>query len=112
MRRYSTIYTTRTHETQCEQGQAATHLFLTNLAFTLLDDLDQILLDRLLERARDLVGTLKLLAIDGGHCGCEVVIVIEAELISRLYDEFDVLLDDVDRNRGRERYESQKLVWM
>jgi hypothetical protein len=58
-----------------------THLFLTNFALTLLDDLDQILLDRLLERARDLVGTLELLAFDSSHYGCEVVIVVEVESI-------------------------------
>lgn len=44
-------------------NQRATHLL-----FTFLDDLGQILLDGFLERARDLVGTLELLAFDGCYC--------------------------------------------
>jgi hypothetical protein len=57
-----------------------TDLFLTNLAFTLLDDLDQILLDRFLERARDLVSALELLALGGSHCDCGIGIVIVIEV--------------------------------
>jgi len=54
-----------------------THLLIVNLAFTLLDDLDQVLLDSLLERARDLVGTLELLALlellASGGTACELL---------------------------------------
>jgi hypothetical protein len=57
-------------------NEQKTHLLITDLAFTLLhspDDLDKGLLDRLLQRARNPVGTFELLALEllafgGSHC--------------------------------------------
>lgn len=45
-----------------------THLLIASPAFTPFNDLDHVLLDSLLERARDLVGTLELLASGGTAC--------------------------------------------
>lgn len=44
---------------------------MTDLVFTSLDDLVQVLLYGLFEAARDLVGVLGLLAFDIGHCRCD-----------------------------------------
>lgn len=40
-----------------------THLLFASLAFTLFDDLDELFLDSLLERTRDLVGTFELIEL-------------------------------------------------
>lgn len=53
-----------------KEKQRGTYLFGPDLAFTSLDNLVQVLLDGVLEAARDLVGILVLLALDAGHCRC------------------------------------------
>lgn len=51
-------------------NDGSTYLLITDLAFTSLDDLVQVLLDGLFQAARDLVGVLELLVFDVGHCYC------------------------------------------
>lgn len=53
-----------------EEKEADAYFFGTDLTFTSLDNLAQVLLDGVLEAARDLVGILVLLALDAGHCRC------------------------------------------